>query len=102
VRSVEVLEDLLGRCQWLVDDQFSVADVAIGSYLNYVPLFFPQADLSARPHIAAYMLRCAERPAFGEAFGAQHAGLVQAKAAGWLKSGSEGKGQGPFSGLFGQ
>lgn len=27
--------------------EFSVADVAVGSYLNYVPIFFPQADLSA-------------------------------------------------------
>lgn len=29
-----------------------------------VPLFFPNADLSATPNIARYMQRCAERPAF--------------------------------------
>ena len=67
--------------------EFGVADVAVGSYLNYVPLFFPNADLSRTPNIAKYMLACAERPAFERAFGAQHAGLVQAKARGWLDSG---------------
>lgn len=36
LRSVAVLEEILGRCDWLVDNSFSVADVAVGSYLNYV------------------------------------------------------------------
>jgi len=83
VRSVGVLEQLLGERQWLVDNEFSVADVAVGSYLNYVPLFFPNADLTATPNTVDYMLRCAERPAFAQAFGEQHASLVKAKASKW-------------------
>ena len=90
VRSVAVLEDILGSCEWLVDDTFSVADAAVGSYLNYVPLFFPQADLSGTPNIAKYMLKCAQRPAFKEAFGEGHAGAVVQKAEGWLSKGSGG------------
>jgi len=84
VKAVDKLEAILGACQWLVEDEFSVADVAVGSYLNYVPLFFPSTDLSARPNIASYMLRCAERPCFGEAFGEDHQALVRTKAQEWL------------------
>jgi len=84
IRSVSTLEQILGETEWLVDDAFSVADVAVGSYLNYVPIFFRDADLSGSPNTVRYMQRCAERPAFAEAFGAQHAALVKAKAAEWL------------------
>lgn len=86
IKQVAILEEILGGCDWLVDNSFSVADVAVGSYLNYVPLFFPNADLSATPNIAKYMLRCAERDAFIQAFGPQHAGLVKSKAEGWLSA----------------
>ena len=84
LRSVAVLEQILGEREWLVGDAFSVADVAVGSYLNYVPIFFGNADLSGTPNIARYMTRCAERPAFSQAFGPQHAGLVKGKVEGWL------------------
>lgn len=57
------------------------------SDLNYVPLFFPNTDLSSKPAISSYMARCAARPAFGEAFGAQHASLVARKTDEWLKAG---------------
>lgn len=84
LKSVAVLEALLAQREWMVGDAFSVADVAIGSYLNYVPIFFPQADLSRTPAIAAYMQRCAARPAFAEAFGDGHANLVSQKTQAWL------------------
>ena len=84
LKSVGTLEAILAENEWLVGGDFSVADVAVGSYLNYVPIFFPNADLSRTPAIAAYMKRCAERPAFAAAFGDQHAALVQQKAAAWL------------------
>ena len=61
-----------------------MADVACGAYLNYVPIFFPNADLSRTPAIAKYMQRCAARPAFAKAFGPQHAALVEQKTTGWL------------------
>jgi len=87
LRAVGTLERILSEKEWLVDNSFSVADVAVGSYLNYVPIFFPSADLSKTPAICEYMRRCAERPAFAQAFGEQHADLVKTKAAGWLSSG---------------
>lgn len=83
IRQVAVLESILGEREWLVDGAFSVADAAVGSYLNYVPVFFPKADLSKTPNIVAYMRRCAERPAFAEAFGEGHANLVLQKADAW-------------------
>lgn len=55
---------------------------------SYVPIFFPKADLSQTPNIVAYMRRCAERPAFAEAFGDGHADLVRRKADEWSESGS--------------
>jgi glutathione S-transferase/alpha,alpha-trehalase len=86
VKQVAVLEDILSNRDWLVDDTFSVADVAVGSYLNYVPVFFGNADLSRTPAIARYMQRCAERPAFAEAFGEGHANLVLDKTSRWLSA----------------
>ena len=73
LRSVSTLEALLSENEWLVGGEFSVADVAVGSYLNYVPIFFPQSDLAQTPNIARYMARCASRPAFAQAFGDGHA-----------------------------
>jgi glutathione S-transferase/alpha,alpha-trehalase len=34
IKAVATLEAILGKCEWLVDDEFSVADVAVGAYLN--------------------------------------------------------------------
>lgn len=99
---MDVLEQILSSGEWLVDGTFSVADVAVGSYLNYVPLFFPQTDLSSRPAIAAYMDRCAARPKFAEAFGDQHAAAVRAKCKVWQEAAAgtgKGGGGGPF-GMF--
>ena len=84
LKSVGTLNKILGETEWIVDGEFSVADVAIGSYLNYVPIFFPDADLSRTPAIAEYMQRCAARPAFAKAFGEGHANLVAQKTAAWL------------------
>lgn len=84
LKSVATLEAILSESDWLVNNEFSVADVAVGSYLNYVPIFFPNADLSRTPAIASYMQRCAARPAFGKAFGPQHAALVEQKTSAWL------------------
>lgn len=55
--------------------EFSVADVAVGGYLLYIPLFFPELDLSPWPHIRAYMDRLASRPAYQATLGARLASL---------------------------
>jgi hypothetical protein len=44
-------------------DEFSVSDIAVSSYLLYLPLFFPTLDLSKWPSMLSYMARCADRPA---------------------------------------
>ena len=67
-----------------------MADVAIGSYLNYVPLFFGNVNPSSRPNVVRYMQRCAERPAFAQAFGDDHAKLVISKAKQWTAQSSGG------------
>merc|ERR1711871_1230618 len=87
LKAVATLERILSESEWLVDDTFSVADVAVGSYLNYVPIFFGNANLAATPNIARYMQRCAARPAFAKAFGEGHANLVQQKTEQWLAEG---------------
>jgi hypothetical protein len=45
-RALDTLEALLGKSEWIADNKFSVADVAIASYLNYVPVFFGYYTLS--------------------------------------------------------
>lgn len=62
------LDDILAKNEFLVEDGFSLADVAVASYLLYVPQFFQGIDLTRYPNIVRYMRQCAERPAYGEAF----------------------------------
>ena len=86
-KSLDVLEKMLATKDWLVDNEFSVADVAVGSYLNYVPIFFRGVNPASRPNLVKYMLRCAERPAFAKAFGDDHADTIKKLAPQWLSSG---------------
>jgi hypothetical protein len=49
---------------------FTIADVAVVSYLAYVMQFFPDVTIADKwPAIAAYMLNCIQRPTYGQAFG---------------------------------
>ena len=73
IKALDNLDKILGSAEYLVDNEFSVADVAVAAYLNYVPVFFGSADLSLRTNICRYMSRNAARPAFAEAFGNNHA-----------------------------
>jgi glutathione S-transferase len=68
-KRIDTLEEMLSKKDYLVDGGFSMADVAVASYLLYVPQFFQGIDLSRWPNVVNYMKRCAERPAYGEAFG---------------------------------
>ena len=67
-----VLDALLSTREYLVGGALSVSDVAVGAYLLYVPVIFPDLDLSARPHVTAYMARLAARPACAATVGAPH------------------------------
>ena len=77
------LEKILSTTDYLVDNTFSLADVAVASYLNYIPVFF-RVNLTSRPNIVKYMARCASRPAFREAFGNEHADSILTQSKSWL------------------
>ncbi len=67
-RLMEPLEAILSKQAFMLGDQFSVVDVAVGSYLFYMPALL-QLDLSPYPAIAAYVKKLTERPAFQDTIG---------------------------------
>lgn len=48
---------------YVLGDQFSVADVGVGSILCYIPMML-KLDLSGYPAVLGYMQRISDRPAF--------------------------------------
>lgn len=62
------LNEILGRQSFLVGDQLTVADVAVGAVLGYIPMIL-KIDLSDYPAVVDYIKRLAERPAFQTAIG---------------------------------
>jgi glutathione S-transferase/alpha,alpha-trehalase len=68
-KRIDTLNSILADKEFLVDGGFSLADVAVASYLLYVPQFFQGIDLSRWPNVVRYMKQCAERDAYGQAFG---------------------------------
>ncbi|GBF79390.1 glutathione S-transferase family protein [Aphanothece sacrum] len=53
---------------YLLGNQFTVADVAVGSILAYIPIML-KLDLSSYPAVLAYIQRINERPAFQKTIG---------------------------------
>jgi len=53
---------------FVMGEQFSVADVAVGSILAYIPVML-QLDLSDYPEVVNYIQRLSQRPAFQKAMG---------------------------------
>lgn len=68
-KRIDQLNNMLEKQSFLIGDQFSLADVAVASYLLYVLQFFRGTDLTRWPNIVRYMKDCASRPAYGQAFG---------------------------------
>lgn len=69
-KRIDKLNDILSSQKYLVsDEKFTLADVAVASYLLYVIQFFPGVDISRWPHVVRYMKDCASRPAYAAAFG---------------------------------
>jgi glutathione S-transferase/alpha,alpha-trehalase len=68
-RRIDVLDRLLSQQDYLVQGEFTVADVAVAAYFLYVLQFFPSVDLSRWPNVVNYLQRCASRTAYGQAFG---------------------------------
>ncbi len=57
------LNEILSNQPYLLGDEFSVVDVAVGSVLGYIPIML-KLDLSAYPAIVNYIQVLSARPAF--------------------------------------
>lgn len=68
-KRMDRLNEILQEQKWLVDDAgFTIADVAVASYLLYVLQFFPDVQLRW-PAVVKYMKASAERETYVAAFG---------------------------------
>lgn len=67
-RLMNALNKILGQQPFLLGKEFTVADVAVGSILAYIPIML-KLDLSEYPNVTSYMKKLAERPAFQETIG---------------------------------
>ena len=67
-RLLQPLNQKFERQPFILGEQFSVADVAVGSILSYIPVML-KLDLSAYPAVLGYIQQLAERPAFQTAIG---------------------------------
>lgn len=71
-KKIDQLNEILSNQKYLINDEdFTTADVAVGSYLLFVIQFFKEVNLLATrwPNILRYMKDCASREYFGKAFG---------------------------------
>ena len=64
-RVVDVLDQALQKGPWLLGENFSAADIVIGSGLNFGVRLFKM--IPSRPAFDAYIARCMARPAFQRA-----------------------------------
>ncbi len=62
------LNDIFDRQPFLLGNELTVADVAVGSLLAYVPIML-KLDLSEYPAVVDYIKRLSERPAFQKTIG---------------------------------
>jgi glutathione S-transferase len=62
-RLLQPLDDIFAQQSFLTGEDFTVADVAIGSSLAYIQMML-KIDYSPYPHIQSYLQRIGSRPAF--------------------------------------
>ena len=71
-KKIARIDTILSKQDFLLGKEFSLADVAVASYLLYVVLFFPNSAGGIKkmyPNLHSYMIRCVSRDAYGQAFG---------------------------------
>ncbi|RCJ19941.1 glutathione S-transferase [Nostoc sp. ATCC 43529] len=68
-RLLNTLNEIFSKQTFLVGNEFTVADVAVGSVLNYIPLVV-KLDFSPYPGVLNYMKQLANRPALQRTIGA--------------------------------
>ena len=78
------LESVLSQREFLSGDAFGVADVAVASYLLFVPIFFADVSFARWPNTARYMGRCVVRPAYSKAFGGRTAAYLAERIESWV------------------
>ena len=61
----DVLEAALAKGPWILGEEFSAADITVGSGLNFAVRLFKMVP--SRPAFDAYLARCMARPAFQRA-----------------------------------
>jgi len=66
-RYLQPLDQIFQTTDYLMGTEFSIADVAVGSILAYIPMMFQDVDLSPYAGVQAYMKRIGDRPAFQKA-----------------------------------
>jgi glutathione S-transferase len=57
------LNEILSKHSFLLGDEFTVVDVAVGSILAYIPMML-KMDLSDYPEVVNYIQRLTSRPAY--------------------------------------
>ena len=81
---------MLADATYLVDGEFSLADVAVASYLLYVIQFFPDIDLHIKwPNIVRYMKDCAAREGYEKAYGSRTQDFCLERLGDMERSGTE-------------
>jgi glutathione S-transferase len=67
-RLLTPLNELFAKQSFVLGEQFSVADVAIGSTLSYIQMFL-KPDWSAYPAVLSYLQKIMSRPAYQRSMG---------------------------------
>ncbi|AFY50819.1 glutathione S-transferase [Nostoc sp. PCC 7524] len=69
-RLLTPLNEIFEKQPFVLGQEFSVADVAVGSILAYIPMML-KLDLSDYPAVVNYIKQITERPAFQKSIGAR-------------------------------
>lgn len=69
-RLLTPLNEMFEKQPFVLGQEFSVADVAVGSILAYIPMML-KLDLSDYPAVVNYIKQITERPAFQKSIGAR-------------------------------
>ncbi|MBE9128231.1 MULTISPECIES: glutathione S-transferase family protein [unclassified Coleofasciculus] len=72
-RLMTALNQIFEKQSFLLEDDFTAADVAVGSVLAYIPIML-KLDLSDYPEVVEYIKRLSERPAFQKTIGSANKG----------------------------
>jgi len=67
-RLMTPLNEILEQQPFILGNEFTVADVAVGSVVGYIPMML-KLDLRAYPGVLNYIKQIAERPAFQKSIG---------------------------------